>query len=185
MTPWNAAAAPALAAIVPDLRLVYTVRDGRDVACSLVRLPWGPSSMEEGLAYWAKRLRLAEQGIAGVPADRVLVVALERLVLTDRDAVFAELLRFVGIDDEPAMREFFSAEITPAKAHLGRWLHELAPDQARAVSLDYAQRLEELADEGMRYLPPLSPLPPGCVGWPSTAERSRVDPWADGRAAGA
>src|SRR5215211_7503455 len=40
MSPRNAQFSPALARMFPDMKLVFTVRDGRDVACSLARLPF-------------------------------------------------------------------------------------------------------------------------------------------------
>lgn len=186
MTPLNADAAEVLLMLVPTMRLIYTVRDGRDVACSLARLPWGPRTIEEGILYWANRLRHCERELNGVPQNQVHTIYLEQLVLNDRDESFDRLLRFLSLEREESMREFFDKEITVGKANLGRWRAELTPARARAVNALFRRTLRKLTDEGLCRLPPVyGTHGDGCWRVPPPGERSLADPWADGRAADA
>ncbi|WP_372972228.1 sulfotransferase family protein [Marinobacter sp.] len=43
-----------LLALFPHARYIYIVRDGRDVALSLLEKSWGPSNVYECARYWAK-----------------------------------------------------------------------------------------------------------------------------------
>ena len=48
------------------------------------------------------------------------MVSLDELVWSDREAAYGELSGFLGIDDEPAMREFFDSEMNAGAAHRKR-----------------------------------------------------------------
>ena len=114
-------AAPVLLEMFPDAAIVHLVRDGRDVACSIARMPWGPDSVPEALEYWADRLRRADEGARAAPPGSILVLHLEDLVLLDRRRSYERLLEHLRIDSEPQMLTFFEEELTPERAHLGRW----------------------------------------------------------------
>jgi hypothetical protein len=150
----NPVAAPVLLDMFPGAGIVHVVRDGRDVACSIARMPWGPDTVPEAIEFWAHRLRRAEDGARGVPAGAVLVVHLEDLVLLDREPTYARLLDYTGLDDEPAMREFFDSELTPQRAHLGRWRAELDPAEQEEVTGLYRDVLRQLHEEGVSSAPP-------------------------------
>lgn len=126
---------------------IHIVRDGRDVAASVARLPWGPTTMLEGLEWWAEHLRVAEAAV-GDPA-RVHVVGFESLVIEDRDAEYTRLLEFLRVPDDAGMRTYFDESLTPEKAHVGRWKNDL-PDAERKVFEDSYQRLlDGLLNDGI------------------------------------
>ena len=79
MSPRNVQFAPELLRMFPRMKLVYTVRDGRDVACSLAGLPFGPETALEALERWDRHLRRADASVRRLPADRVHTVRLEEL----------------------------------------------------------------------------------------------------------
>ncbi len=147
-------AAPVLLAMFPDAGIVHVVRDGRDVACSIARMPWGPDTVPEGIEFWAHRLRRAEVGTRGAPPDSILVVHLEDLVMLDRDRSYERLLDYLGLDDEPEMRAFFDSELTPERAHLGRWRTELGAAEQEQVTSLYREVLRQLHAEGVTSAPP-------------------------------
>ena len=74
---------------------------------------WGPRRVGAAIGWWADRLRSIEDGIRGnedgaafsIPADRFRVVLLEDLVGERREQTYEGLLDFLGLDDEPAIRE--------------------------------------------------------------------------------
>jgi hypothetical protein len=43
---------PLIGAVYPDARFVHIIRDGRDVARSLVSQPWGPTTLREAASDW-------------------------------------------------------------------------------------------------------------------------------------
>jgi hypothetical protein len=153
MTPANAEAAPRLLGIFPDLRLIHTVRDGRDAACSVIRLEWGPSELHEALDWWASRLERAFAGCDRIPADRVLVVQMERLLVHHREAEYRRLLDFIGLDDDPAMHRYFNDRMTVERAHAGRWRTEVPPGRLAAFEAHYDRLVTDLRRRGRPYDP--------------------------------
>lgn len=152
-TPQTAASAGTLYSIFPQMKLVHMVRDGRDVASSLGGQWWGPSSMRGGLKWWEKRLREADEGTRGVPAEQVLVLELEDLVVEDREASYARLLDFLELEDERKIRKNFDKHLSPANAHIGRWREGTSARRQRTVDRAYLGALERLHAEGVESAP--------------------------------
>ena len=184
MSPPNIAAAGELARLFPEARFVHIVRDGRDVACSLVRLPWGPRTLASALEHWAGSIEAAEAGARAAGHDRVLTLELERLVSGEPDQVYGELLAFTGLEDEPAMRGFLATELTAGRAHVGRWRVDVpAGEQARITEL-YGDLRERLRARGVGWIPAMCDDGPAYTP-ADDARPNPLDPWADGRAADA
>ena len=55
-TPHYVSHLPRLAARFPEARFVHVVRDGRDVALSLLEVPWGPDAIEDAALHWRRRV---------------------------------------------------------------------------------------------------------------------------------
>jgi hypothetical protein len=161
MSCFTIAAADGLARIFPEARFVHSVRDGRDSGSSKVSLrqkPHHPTDVISGIEFWADRLRQAEEGVRGLAeADRsrLRVISLDELVASDRAGAYAELLEFLGLDDEPAMRQFFDTEMDADAAHSERWRKGLdEAEQARITEL-YETTLARLEAEGYHCAPVL------------------------------
>jgi hypothetical protein len=154
MSSFTIAAAPELALIFPEARFVHSVRDGRDSGVSKVLLrekAHHPTDPVSGIDFWADRLRQAEEGVRGLePPDRkrLHLVGLDELVWGDRERAYADLLDFLGVPDEPAMREFFEGEMTADAAHRERWREGLGPAEQREVTARYEATLDRLEREG-------------------------------------
>jgi Sulfotransferase family len=151
MTPGNVHVASTLLRIFPDMRLVHSVRDGRDVACSVTPLGWGPSDLQGALDWWAASLERAFRATDELPANRLVVVQLEALVAHARDAEYARLITGVGLEDDPAMRSYFDREITPERAHLGRWRQDVPAEDRRAFGERYAALASGIRQRGDAY----------------------------------
>ena len=174
-TPDNCAAAGFLRSLFPGMRLIHVIRDGRDVACSFMRVPWAPDDFDHALAEWERSMLLAHRGSLQVEPDRVHRLLIEDLIDRDRERSYAGLLGFLGLADSPARRRFFERELTPSRARIGRWRTDLPEaEHARAESL-YLGALGRLRDAGVAPLPP--PLSEPAAA-PRSAERSTIDPWA-------
>jgi hypothetical protein len=152
-TPRNAVAVDSLHTVFPTCRVIHTVRDGRDVAASVVTMPWGPDTLEEGLSWWATRLRAAERGSRAADPKRLLVIRLEELIHLDRDRQLDRLATFLGVDRRDELQTYFDQRMTPDHAHIGRWREETDTDHIAAIDADYRRIYNDLADEGVRCLP--------------------------------
>ncbi len=163
MSSHNIRQAPTLRRLFPEARFVHTVRDGRDAASSVATKTWGPDNVIDGIDWWADRLRRIDVGVRGeedgadysLPAERLHVVVLDDLVHVDREAAYASLLGFLGVEDEAAIRGFFDGEMSPSTAHKGRWAEGLGPIARRRVLRRYERTLEQLRAEGNHCAPNL------------------------------
>jgi hypothetical protein len=139
MTPGNALRARELLRMFPDARVVHVTRDGRDVACSVVGRGWGPEDLDEALDWWAERYAKAVEAMAALPAGRGLTLALEDLIVRDRAGSLSRLVRFLELDEAPAMREHFDTWVTEERAHLERWRTDVPPERRESFEAHYAR----------------------------------------------
>lgn len=153
MTPPNALAAEGLLRLLPDASLIHSVRDGRDVACSVAPLMWGPNDIDGALDWWASTLEACFDALGRVAADRVFTLQFEDLVIEARESTFARLLGFVGLTEEPSVRKYFDTQVTPERAHIGRWREDVPTDRLVAFDERYRREVEALISRGR----PVSP----------------------------
>jgi Sulfotransferase family len=105
-----------LLSIWPDARVVVLVRDGRDVALSLRRMPFGPNNAWAAAQWWARGIRAGDAAHDRHP-DQVRVVRYEDLACDPATHV-------------PAVCEFLDLRYAPDMldlAHADRSL--IVPDQ--------------------------------------------------------
>lgn len=174
-TPRNIWAAKELSTLFPHAKFIHAVRDGRDQACSLVRLPFRGDSVPDELRLWARDLRMAEAGSQALAPGQFLVVQLEDLVLFDREGSFERLVAFLSPGDVEPMREFFDSEVTAERAHIGRSRVELEPEERERIDALYEELKDELRAEGISCVPPDREAPVSFSG-PTAAHP--FDPWS-------
>jgi hypothetical protein len=128
------------------------VRDGRDSGSSKASLrqkSHHPTGVVDGIDWWLGRLRLAEEGVRGLPdASRVVAISLDELVWADRERAYSDLLGFLALDDAPAMREFFATHVHADAAHRERWREGLDEAAQGAIRERYEKALDELERDG-------------------------------------
>ena len=111
---------PVLDAMYPGSRIVHCVRDGRDVACSVLSRPWGPRTVGEAATWWAQKAGQAVQWGRENP-DRYLELRYEDL-LTDPRAELSKVLAFLELDDEAdEMLARYGREIRLDPSRSGQW----------------------------------------------------------------
>lgn len=165
-TPDNALRAHQLVRIFPDLKLLHMVRDGRDTAASVTSRYWGPDRLPDALRWWERRTLAIHRSICRLPADRVLTVHLEDLVLHRREETLARVLEFLDLPPHPAVLAFHAEQMRPENAHLQRWRDGLDATQVRRVEARYEAALDRLGRVGV-------PLPRGgAAGAPATGPRA-------------
>jgi hypothetical protein len=167
-TPHNVIVMAPLGYVFPDARFLHIIRDGRDVACSLVNSNWIAASsgqpvdftrnVTSAARYWRDVVRTAREHAAHpVLAGRVLEVRYEALV-ADTDGTLREVLRFL---DEPwhdavlfhyrKSRQHETEETTTRAASkpvyesaVGRWRSEMTSDDKAAFKAEADPLLREL-----------------------------------------
>jgi hypothetical protein len=96
-TPWHAYAVDLIADVYPDSWVLHIVRDGRDVARSLLAQPWGPDSMREAAEEWRESVKSARD--ARKP-ERYREVRYEELLADPRVQLLA-LTEWLGLSADP------------------------------------------------------------------------------------
>ncbi|KIX13491.1 hypothetical protein X474_13480 [Dethiosulfatarculus sandiegensis] len=128
-TPDNALMAGFIARCFGNLRLINIVRDGRDVACSLMDEPWGPNDPCEALDWWAKRLTASMDQVSRLPEPTHITIRYEDLILSP-ELVLRRLITFLGLKWES---ELLSHKFK--RGSLGRFRKDL-PAHAQTYALE-------------------------------------------------
>lgn len=157
MSSHNVKEARVLEDLFPNARFIHVFRDGRDVASSITTKTWGPDRIAGAIDWWAERMRAIDAGVTGdVPdPERFHTLFLDDLVEGDREPTFEKLLAFCGIDEAPAVREYFDGQMSPGAANLGRWRRGLGSVGVWRVERRYRRTLDALAREGNHAAPAL------------------------------
>jgi Sulfotransferase family len=92
---------PVISGLLPEARFVHVIRDGRDVALSLMRTWWAPPTVADAARQWCDRIARARADAAQFP-DRYLELRYENLV-RDPQRELANVCRFVGLEPHPSM----------------------------------------------------------------------------------
>jgi len=152
-TPPNAENAHRIIDLFPEAKVVHVVRDGRDSAASVVKKKWGPDRHLRALEWWYDRTLRAHQSLARCPAESVLTVNMDALVLHDRDRQFDRLFAFLGCEPDAEARRFFDEKVRADRAHQGRWREDVSPRLLKKFDEAYGRFHAALTAEGV-------PLPP-------------------------
>jgi hypothetical protein len=109
--------------VFPEARVVNLVRDGRDVALSLLGVPFGPANVWAAAHQWSEAVD-AGDGAAAVLGDDLLTVRYEDIVADPSTAVPA-VCEFLEIAYQPGMLAL--EETPPDRIAAGQeaWFREL------------------------------------------------------------
>lgn len=129
MTPPNIARASELVLLFPTMKLVHSVRNGKDVACSVAPLGWGPDDPMSALAWWGEKMAEAHLASASLSSETLLTVRLEDLIVHAREQTLQSLLEFVGLEPHPDVDMFFDHYVTIERSNIGRWASDIPPDR--------------------------------------------------------
>jgi hypothetical protein len=105
---------PQLAELYPDAKFIHLVRDGRDVAMSMIDARWDFRCYKPDFV-WTSRLHMREVYRSAPFADRIFDVKYEDLV-ADLEATVRRICAFLGEEFEPQMLGFAERiEAVPAR----------------------------------------------------------------------
>lgn len=148
-TPHNTRSADGLHEIYPRLRVVNMIRDGRDVAESITHRSWGPNDMDAALVLWRDLMLAGQVALSHLPGDQVLTIQLEDLIARDRQATYERLLKFLGLDDEDAMHDWFDAHLDAGRGSVGSWQRDRDAAEIERIQQRYQQLLGSLREQGV------------------------------------
>lgn len=106
-TPDHVLRIPMLVALFPEARVVHVVRDGRDVAASLLELGW-VEGIERAALHWRHRVLQGRQAAGLLPSVRYHELRYEDLVERPEPTVRA-LCAAMDLSFEPAMLRYEKA----------------------------------------------------------------------------
>jgi hypothetical protein len=130
--PKDVEAMPLLLSLFPSAKVINIVRDGRDVASSFRRFPWGPNNHYMAAKYWQRAVDKSRRDGARA-GDRYLELRYEDLIL-DSEAVTEQLVGFM--DHLPIARErqqqfLDMVNETKQQSSINRWRHDTSERDLR------------------------------------------------------
>jgi hypothetical protein len=128
-TPSNILHARALLDLYPDAKLLHLVRDGRAVAASVMKLDWGPNTVDRAAQWWVYMLAHGFAAELHYGPERVMRVSYENLV-SNPAATLQAVSTFLGIEYDEGMVNGSGFQ-SPAFASLGHDLIGSRPDNSR------------------------------------------------------
>ena len=111
-TPGYSIEMPLIASLFPDARFVHLVRDGRNVALSLMEVPRPPRSFAEAAQVWATRIRVARRDAKALEGS-MLEIRYEDLV-DDPETALKQICGHVELDWDEAMLEYHRGDPSAA-----------------------------------------------------------------------
>jgi len=143
-----------LAEVFPEARFVHLVRDGRDVALSMLDVDFGGVNVPHAAWLWSQRVRAAQRAGRALGDERYLVVRYEDL-LKDPTRALTLICHHVDLAFDPTMLSYFEAPDRVAHglgdqqhhANLRRPLTSGLRDWRSQLSADDVERFESIAGD--------------------------------------
>ena len=145
-TPINILHAKRINDFLPGSKFVNMVRDGRDVAFSVMKEHWGPSDPFDALAWWSRRMADGFSALKAIPADQQMTLRLEDLIINNREGSYAKLLAFLDLADEAKIHDYFNQSLVAEKMTQGSW--SKSDINLAKFEKKYETELKRLADIG-------------------------------------
>jgi hypothetical protein len=125
---------PALHELFPHLRFIHCIRDGRDIACSVITRPWGPKTIPEGAVWWKDKIQSGVQFGKAHP-DQYLEVRYEDVV-RDPAAQLRQILAWLGEEDCAAemLEHYQGGVVSLDESRIGDWKTRFSADDLHAFS---------------------------------------------------
>jgi len=89
--------------VLPEARFIHIIRDGRDVALSVLKLNWGPSNPTEAAELWVERIAKARKQAPKV--NHYMEVFFEDLVM-DTEGTLRRVCEFIELGYDPVMLDY-------------------------------------------------------------------------------
>src|SRR3954452_12477844 len=150
-SPGHAKAVDVIAAVYPDARLVHIIRDGRDVARSLVARDWGPDSVADAAREWRDSILSARQH---APEGQYLEVSYESL-LGEMEGGVRAIYDWLGLRYDDAIvgatlaiaRRPANEDPKDPRIAQGKWRDHFSDADVEAFEAEAGELMQELGYE--------------------------------------
>ena len=114
--------------LFPGAKFIYLVRDGRDVALSLLEKPWGPNNIYACAVYWNKCY--AQSSILeNLQTQQNLFSLRYEDLLSDPSKYMKEIYCFLGEEDNINAMEKLLPQVNDS--NFNKWKHKMNPSQIK------------------------------------------------------
>ena len=129
--------------IWPEARYIHLIRDGRDVARSVMKMGWA-GNLWAASRRWIEAERIWDRLRGTLPPDRFIEVRYEELV-ADPPGELARLCEFAGVPYDPAMLAIDSDTTyeSPDPKYSYQWRRNQSPADLGLVEASIGDLLEE------------------------------------------
>jgi hypothetical protein len=180
-SPMHVHSVDVISAVYPDARLIHIIRDGRDVARSVIAREWGADSIAVAAAEWRDAVRAAREN---APPDRYHEVRYEDVLADPRSAI-AQLYTWLELDfgDADMDRALAEARIqrnhdpTDPRPQHGKWRDHFSPEDLHVFEDVAGDLLDELGYDraagdaaGPAPAEPAQPPPPAAAAPPAQGD---------------
>jgi hypothetical protein len=140
-TPHYLADWPILLKLFPDAKFILIVRDGRDVALSLLQKTWGPSTTIECARYWEKLNREKAALEKQLNPKHLYSLSYEQLIKSPQEHVL-KLYEF--LNEPMPVDEVDGLTASTKQQNSGKWRTSMSPRQKRQFEAVAGQQLRAL-----------------------------------------
>lgn len=139
---------PLLLRMFPTMRLIHCLRDGRDVACSVVTRPWGPKTYAEAAKWWTKSVQAA-LNFQNEHPDRCITVRYEDLLRKPEDTL-GRMLSWLGEDGDSSqiLQSYRTNGIRLDPSRIGGWVKSFSPEDANTFQQTAGELLTRFGYSG-------------------------------------
>jgi len=95
--------------IFPNAKFIHLIRDGRDVALSLVTKKWGPTTFTNAIMYWERTIHMTRRLLRMINNAQTIELKYEDLV-TEPEANLRKLCEFLQLEYNDKMLNSYSAK---------------------------------------------------------------------------
>jgi hypothetical protein len=125
-TPSNIKCADKINKIFPEAKFIHMVRDGRDAAYSiyLMREYWdlpGNKTEFDALDWWYERTVKSFSSLSNLNSDQYISIRFEDLVFNKRQESFLNILNFLNLKEEDAIKKYFNYNVLMEKTNTKSW----------------------------------------------------------------
>ncbi len=125
---------PVLLRLFPEMRFIHCVRDGRDVACSVLNRPWGPKTTREAAVWWSEKVKDAMKFQQEHP-ERCFAVRYEDM-LREPEKTLDSVLGWLGEEGDAAkvLEHYGKSDVPLDPARMERWRTTFSEEDHRAFN---------------------------------------------------
>ena len=126
---------PYLHQIFPEAKFIHVIRDGRDVALSVIALPWGPNDVMEAASWWSDYVWVARRMGAILGPERYTEVRFEDLLRNPAQEL-QRLCEFLGETYAPEMLRYYddAERAIPSERRAQHYNVDKPPQASRALA---------------------------------------------------